>query len=122
MTSTRPFSRKAAPWRQRRALGLVDCGFAQPDHPIHIAGPDGSCLPDGAIGEVVASGPSLAQGYWRNRDATDAAFVERDGIRSLRTGDLGFLHGGRIFLVGREKDLIILRGQNVYPAGCGAGR
>ncbi|MHC2086948.1 amino acid adenylation domain-containing protein [Methylobacterium sp. CM6244] len=94
---------------------LVDCGFAQPDHPIHIAGPDGASLPDGTIGEVVASGPSLAQGYWRNQDATDAAFVERDGIRSLRTGDLGFLHGGRLFLVGREKDLIILRGQNVYP-------
>ncbi|WP_019906455.1 non-ribosomal peptide synthetase [Methylobacterium sp. 77] len=94
---------------------LVDCGFAQPDHPLHIAGPDGASLPEGQIGEVVVSGPSLAQGYWRNPEATAAAFVERHGVRSLRTGDLGFLLRGRLFLVGREKDLIILRGQNVYP-------
>ncbi|MCJ2128053.1 non-ribosomal peptide synthetase [Methylobacterium sp. E-045] len=94
---------------------LVDCGFEQPGHPIQIAGSDGESLPDGTIGEVIVSGPSLAQGYWRKPDATAAAFVERHGVRCLRTGDLGFLHRGRLFLVGREKDLIILRGQNIYP-------
>ncbi|WP_375462994.1 amino acid adenylation domain-containing protein [uncultured Methylobacterium sp.] len=94
---------------------IVDCGLAQPDHPILVAGPDGAAVPDGTVGDVLVCGPSLAQGYWRNPRASAETFVERDGRRTLRTGDLGFLKDGRLFLVGRAKDLIILRGQNVYP-------
>ena len=97
------------------ASRLVDCGFTQGDHPVRIASPNGSALPDGGVGEVLLSGPSLAQGYWRNQAASVEAFPEMEGRRWLRTGDLGFLKAGRLFLVGRAKDLIILRGHNVYP-------
>ncbi|WP_244937329.1 AMP-binding protein, partial [Methylobacterium crusticola] len=94
---------------------VVACGAAQAGHPIAVLDADGAVLPEGGIGEVVVSGPSLAEGYWRNPEASAAAFVERDGVRTLRTGDLGFVRDGRLHLVGRAKDLIIVRGQNIYP-------
>ncbi|MGU3362908.1 amino acid adenylation domain-containing protein, partial [Methylobacterium sp. M6A4_1b] len=97
------------------ASRLVECGVSQEDHPVRIADPAGAFLPEGVVGEVRVSGPSLAQGYWRNPAASAETFPEVEGRRWLRTGDLGFLRAGRLFLVGRAKDLIILRGQNVYP-------
>ncbi len=69
----------------------------------------------GCVGEVWASGPSVAAGYWGQPEATAATFVEHGGRRWLRTGDLGFLHEGQLVVTGRTKDLIILRGHNVYP-------
>ncbi len=61
------------------------------------------------------SGPSVSGGYWQRDDATAETFVQRDGKRWLRTGDLGFLDNEQLFITGRRKDLIILRGHNVYP-------
>ncbi|WP_230681725.1 phosphopantetheine-binding protein, partial [Paracidovorax cattleyae] len=69
----------------------------------------------GGVGEVWACGPSVAAGYWGQPEATAATFVEHGGRRWLRTGDLGFLHDGQLVVTGRTKDLIILRGHNVYP-------
>lgn len=65
----------------------------------------------GEIGEIQVRGPSLMQGYFRRREDTEAAF---DGSW-LRTGDLGFVHGGRLFVAGRSKDLVVKCGRNVYP-------
>ncbi|MFX5142040.1 acyl-CoA synthetase, partial [Acinetobacter baumannii] len=59
--------------------------------------------------------PSIADGYWRNEEATARSFVERDGTVWLRTGDLGFLKDGELFVTGRLKDMLIVRGQNIYP-------
>ncbi|PLP98564.1 non-ribosomal peptide synthetase, partial [Cupriavidus pauculus] len=95
---------------------LADCGAVAPGHAIRIAHPDtGDACADGVMGEIWAAGDSIASGYWRNADATDAAFPERDGHRWLRTGDLGFVADGRLFIGGRQKDMIIVRGQNHYP-------
>jgi natural product biosynthesis luciferase-like monooxygenase protein len=72
----------------------------------------------GHVGEIWVAGPSVALGYWRNDQATKEAFRARTTISSasfLRTGDLGFRLGDELFVTGRLKDLIIVRGQNHYP-------
>jgi acyl-CoA synthetase (AMP-forming)/AMP-acid ligase II len=73
-----------------------------------------------SIGEVWVAGPHVAQGYWRNPEATNSvfrAFIDVEGVRGwLRTGDLGFLDdNGELYITGRIKDLIIIRGINHYP-------
>ncbi|MEU2449197.1 non-ribosomal peptide synthetase [Streptomyces sp. NPDC012765] len=82
---------------------------------IRIA-PEGGATPpadgeDGEIGEVQLTGPMITGGYWNNKEATQAAFTQ-DGW--FRTGDLGRLAGGRLTLVGRSKDSIIVNGVNYY--------
>ncbi len=99
---------------------LVGCGPSLPDQEIAIVDPESltRCAPD-RIGEVWVSGPSVAQGYWRQPESTQAMFRAylRDTGQGpfLRTGDLGFLRDGELFITGRLKDLIIFRGVNVYP-------
>jgi acyl-CoA synthetase (AMP-forming)/AMP-acid ligase II len=73
---------------------------------VRFVGDDGQEIDDGAIGEVEINGPSVGE-------LLDAG-SNRSGGRIL-TGDFGFRHGGRLFLTGRKKEMIILRGQNVYP-------
>jgi acyl-CoA synthetase (AMP-forming)/AMP-acid ligase II len=75
-------------------------------------------LPDGQVGEVWQSGGSVAAGYWNKPELTAATFGARtaDGAGPfMRTGDLGFLMAGELFVSGRLKDLIIIRGRNYYP-------
>ncbi|WP_237380067.1 non-ribosomal peptide synthetase [Cupriavidus sp. SW-Y-13] len=95
---------------------LVGCGTVTADHRVRIVAP-ATLQPaaDGVIGEIWASGPSIGAGYWGNPAATAEAFVEHDGARWLRTGDLGFVHEGHLYVSGRVKDLIIVRGHNLYP-------
>ncbi|QLF91917.1 non-ribosomal peptide synthase/polyketide synthase [Pseudomonas sp. ABC1] len=95
---------------------LMSCGWSQPEHPVIIVDPQsGEVLPDDRVGEVWSSGPSIAQGYWRNPVASAESFPQRDGRTWLRTGDLGFMHQGELFVSGRLKDMLIIRGQNLYP-------
>src|SRR5262249_51286355 len=74
---------------------------------------------DGTVGEVWVSGPGVTLGYWGLPDETERTFKARVvGVADrvyLRTGDLGFVRDGDLFIVGRLKDLIIVRGQNYYP-------
>lgn len=94
----------------------ISCGRAQPGHGVRIVAPlTLEDLPAGTVGEIWASGPSIAVGYWRNPEASATTFVEHDGIRWLRTGDLGALQGDELYVTGRLKDLLIVRGQNLYP-------
>ncbi|WP_395293021.1 amino acid adenylation domain-containing protein [Kitasatospora hibisci] len=84
-------------------------------------------VPSGAIGEIWLSGPSVAQGYWNRPEHSAATFGARlaagdaddpddaDGAAFLRTGDLGLLHEGELYVTGRLKDLVIVRGRNHYP-------
>ena len=102
------------------ARPLVGCGHALADQRIVIVNPDTfqSC-PTDQIGEIWVSGPSVAQGYWNQPEGTMEAFqayVANTGEGPfLRTSDLGFLRDGDLFITGRIKDLIIIRGRNHYP-------
>ena len=95
---------------------LVVCGQTVADHATRIMRVDGSAVAEvDEVGEIWVAGPSIAQGYWNNLEATHKAFVEREGARWLRTGDVGFIRDGALVVTGRLKDLLIVRGQNVYP-------
>ncbi|MCY1057570.1 non-ribosomal peptide synthetase/type I polyketide synthase [Nannocystis sp. SCPEA4] len=100
---------------------VAGCGVPTGDTTLQIVDPD-TCrpCPPGQVGEVWIRGASVARGYWRADDATRRTFGGRlDGDASstdhLRSGDLGFVHDGQLFITGRRKDLIILRGENHYP-------
>jgi amino acid adenylation domain-containing protein len=95
---------------------LVACGAPQPGHVIEIVDPvSGEKLAGGEIGEIHVSGPSVAHGYWQRSAATASTFRASGAARWLRTGDLGFMHDGQLYIAGRCKDLIIVRGKNLYP-------
>jgi fatty-acyl-CoA synthase len=93
------------------ALELVSCGPPFAGHDVKIVADDGRELPDREVGEIALRGPSVTGGYFGNPDATAECY--RDGW--LHTGDLGYLHAGNIYVCGRIKDMIIIRGANYYP-------
>ena len=98
---------------------VVGCGTAGLDFDLRIVDPETmASLDDGRIGEIWVASPSVAQGYWNLPEVTKRDFgahtLDGDGP-FLRTGDLGFLDGGELFVTGRLKDLIIIRGRNHYP-------
>jgi 8-amino-7-oxononanoate synthase len=98
---------------------LVGSGGNLLDQQIVIADPDTFAhMGENRVGEIWVSGPSVAQGYWKRDELTRDIFQARldDGRGPfLRTGDLGFLSDGELFVTGRLKDLIIIRGVNHYP-------
>ena len=102
------------------ARALVGCGQNLAGQRIVIVDPESltQCLPD-QIGEIWVSGPSIAQGYWNRPEETEhtfRAYLAGTGEGPfLRTGDLGFLNDGELFIAGRLKDLIIVDGLNHYP-------
>jgi len=74
-------------------------------------------LPPGEVGEIVAAGPQVFSGYWRNEEASRAASLELDGVRFVRTGDLGRRdEDGYFFIVDRLKRMINASGFKVWPA------
>ncbi|BAZ50352.1 amino acid adenylation [Nostoc sp. NIES-4103] len=99
---------------------LVGCGHPLPDLKIVIVNPDTLtlCLPS-EVGEIWVSGASVTQGYWYQEEQTKSTFRAylKDTKEGpfLRTGDLGCLYEGKLFITGRKKDLIIIRGRNHYP-------
>ncbi len=121
-------------------INLVGNGGAPPGHEIVIVDPDKQTLcKSEEIGEIWISGPSVAQGYWNRPEDSEKTFramlADKGEGSFLRTGDLGFIHAGELYVTGRLKDLIIIRGLNYYPqdiertvershealrAGCGA--
>lgn len=102
------------------STSFVNCGRSLDDHEILIVDPDTlNELPDYTIGEIWFKGPSVAQGYWKAPKETAEVFgaVSQQGKGPcLRTGDLGFLDpDGCLYVTGRRKDLIIVRGANHLP-------
>jgi amino acid adenylation domain-containing protein len=102
------------------SIVLVGCGRSVPQQQVVIANPETStCCQDREVGEIWVSGPSVGKGYWNRQAETEQtfhAFLQDTGEGPfLRTGDLGFLDNGEVFITGRAKDLIIIRGRNLYP-------
>jgi acyl-CoA synthetase (AMP-forming)/AMP-acid ligase II len=98
---------------------LVSSGRPVCDTVVRIVDPEKrKPLPEGSVGEVWVSGPHVARHYWNNSAASESlqAVLEAEGDRPfLRTGDLGFLDNGELFITGRVSDVINWRGQNLYP-------
>jgi acyl-CoA synthetase (AMP-forming)/AMP-acid ligase II len=113
--------RIARPRDDADAQCVVSSGQCVPGGRIAVVAPEsGRRVPALSVGEVWVSGPHIARGYWHNQDATEATFEGRiageSGVDWLRTGDLGFQdQDGELYLTGRIKDLIIIRGINHYP-------
>ncbi|MEM7348636.1 MAG: AMP-binding protein, partial [Chloroflexota bacterium] len=112
------------PENKPSAQKLVGCGQASLDQKFIIVDPETQTLtPSDRVGEIWVSGPSVAQGYWDRQEQTKETFeayltgeFNGDGPGPyLRTGDLGFKWNGELFVTGRLKDLIIIRGRNYYP-------
>ncbi|MFG6100258.1 SDR family NAD(P)-dependent oxidoreductase [Leptothoe sp. ISB3NOV94-8A] len=102
------------------AKQLVGCGQTWLDTTVAIVNPETckQCV-DNQVGEIWVTGGSVAQGYWRRSESSEFAFHAHlaDNTETIffRTGDLGFLHNGDLFITGRLKDVIIIRGRNHYP-------
>ncbi|TBR56993.1 AMP-dependent synthetase [Westiellopsis prolifica IICB1] len=99
---------------------LVGCGYSEIDAKIAIINPKTlTCSAPKEVGEIWVSSASVAQGYWNRSKETEQtfhAYLKDTGEGPfLRTGDLGFLKDGELFVTGRIKDIIIIRGRNYYP-------
>ena len=99
---------------------MVGCGQQVLAEDIRIVNPDTQTpCPPNTIGEIWISGPHISLGYWNNPEATASTFQNflkgHGPVPYLRSGDLGFLHKGELFISGRIKDLIIIRGRNFHP-------
>jgi thioester reductase-like protein len=104
------------------ATQIVSCGTPLPGFDVKIVDAEQHvALKEGQVGEIWVAGSGKCQGYWNNPELTLKQFRARlvddspydDGY--LRTGDMGFFHEGELYVCGRIKDMIILRGQNYYP-------
>jgi acyl-CoA synthetase (AMP-forming)/AMP-acid ligase II len=99
-------------------LEVVGCGHPYLDHSVTIVTEEGARCEPGEVGEIWITGSSVSRGYWGRPEASQRVFEARlppDERAWLRTGDLGFLREGELFVVGRSKDVIIIRGRNHAP-------
>ncbi len=94
----------------RATIEFVNLGQPMPGMAARIVASDGQVLAEDQVGQIQFTGPNLTEGYHRNGLANRALFSGE----WLNTGDLGFIHGGDIFITGRAKDIIFVNGQNFY--------
>lgn len=110
---------EATNWDER-VRAIPSCGRLVCDTQVAIVNPDTltRCAAD-EVGEIWVADPSVAGGYWQRPAESESTFRARIADTNegtfLRTGDLGFMRGGELFITGRMKDLIIIRGTNHYP-------
>jgi fatty-acyl-CoA synthase len=100
---------------------LVDCGVPFPAHEIAIVDEAGARLAEREVGQIVARGPSVTPGYFNEPELTAQTYRSLPGEPGdagpwLHTGDLGYVASGRLFVCGRVKDIVIVRGRNYYPS------
>jgi acyl-CoA synthetase (AMP-forming)/AMP-acid ligase II len=107
---------------ERCQEGTALVSYGTPNSPaVRIVDPETSLQsPPGVVGEIWVQGDNVALGYWNKPVETEETFHatlagESEAGRWLRTGDLGFLSDGELFIIGRMKDLLIVRGRNHYP-------
>jgi fatty-acyl-CoA synthase len=97
--------------RIEHRIPVVSCGHPLPRHRVSIVDDAGEPVPDGEVGEIFVTGPSVTDGYWNDEEATSRVFVEG----GVKTGDLGYMSDGELYVTGRLKDAIIVRGRNFDP-------
>ena len=102
------------------ARAIVGCGRPWLGNEVRIVDSESRRpRPDGEVGEIWVAGPSVARGYWKRPAETHETFQaclkDDDSGPYLRTGDLGFVQDGELFITGRIKDVIVIRGRNYYP-------
>jgi fatty-acyl-CoA synthase len=98
-------------YRLQPRIPVVSCGRPLPRHRVSILSSNGEPLPERRVGEIFVEGPSVTDGYWDDEEATNRVFV--DG--GVKTGDLGYILDGELYVTGRLKDTIIVRGRNFDP-------
>lgn len=100
-------------------VDMVSCGVISDHFNVRIVNPDtGIACRKTEIGEVWLQGGSVAQGYWANNDLTIELFRAKiigDKCEYMRTGDMGYLHENELYITGRIKEMIVIRGRNLYP-------
>ena len=107
---------------EERRIDLVSCGQPAAGHQVLVVAPDTrAVLPEGQVGELWVTGPSVAMGYFHDPGLSESTFHATlaggpSTATCLRTGDLGAIVGGELYVTGRLKEVIILRGQNLYPS------
>ncbi|MEH0433445.1 fatty acyl-AMP ligase [Streptomyces stelliscabiei] len=109
--------RPAGPTHPSRVL--VACGAPTGSDVLIVDPGSGEALPEGRIGEIWLDGPCVTAGYWENEHITAATFRARTGDGRgpyLRTGDLGALLDGDLYITGRSKDVLVLHGRNLHPS------
>ncbi len=104
---------------ETRSTAIAGCGHTWMETEVRIINPDTFApVANNEIGEIWVSGPTVAKGYWNKKEESMRTFQAHTCHGEgpyLRTGDLGFLHHNELFVTGRIKDLIIIRGANFYP-------
>ena len=95
-------------WKTRE---VVCVGVPVSDTEVIIAGPDGNVLSENELGEVQVRGPSVFSGYFKNEESS------RQALRDewLKTGDIGFVANGELYIAGRSKEILVIRGENLMP-------
>jgi fatty-acyl-CoA synthase len=95
---------------------LVNCGRPFPEHELVVVDEQGNVLGDRQVGQILTRGPSVCAGYFQEPELTSESFRAGPGGETwLYTGDLGYTVGGEVFICGRLKDMVIVRGRNFYP-------
>jgi acyl-CoA synthetase (AMP-forming)/AMP-acid ligase II len=110
---TRPFDQ----WPLHMPIDdmVVSSGSPRVDTKVWILDEEGQPCSEGQTGEIVIAGASITAGYWQAAETTQQAYFLYHGFPCFRTGDLGFMWQQQLYINGRLKDLIILRGKNHYP-------
>ncbi len=103
---------RSVPPHTRDAVELVSVGRAIPYTRLRVTGDDDRPVADGTVGHIEITGDNVTQGYYEDRE-TNAATITADGW--LRTGDLGVIEHGELFITGRAKEILFVNGQNYYP-------
>ena len=131
-------SESPAVWRDPRGITRVSCGYARGGLDVAIVDNAGARCDDGVEGEIWVRGSSVAGGYFGRQQASQETFAATlDGTSWLRTGDLGSLVGGELYVTGRDKDIVVKNGvkyaaedlehtveqlhvETLHPGGCAA--
>ncbi|MFD9410720.1 fatty acyl-AMP ligase [Streptomyces sp. NPDC059989] len=112
---------RVVPAAEGTGRALVSCGEPRELDAQIVDPATGRALPPGTVGEIWLRGPLVVDGYWRNAEATEATFGRHladdpeDQGGWMRTGDLGTLVDGEVYVTGRIKEMMIVRGRNIYP-------